>query len=152
MGSFWGELAFIDGAPRLATVSALEPVEAVLLAPADFRSHLESHPRVAIVMLEAVTVRFRESTVRRLQFAALDTLGRLAARVMELADRYGEPGESGITIAMPISQDELASWTGSSARRRPAAALQTMRELGWLSSERRRLVVHDAQAMRARGT
>jgi CRP/FNR family cyclic AMP-dependent transcriptional regulator len=148
-GELLGELAFIDGRPRLATVSALEPVEAVLLGGRDFRAYLESTPRVAVVLLESVASRFRESTIRRLQFAASDTLGRLAARIVELIDRYGTSEEAGIVVAMPISQDELASWTGAS-RAGVTAGLQTMRELGWLTTERKRLVVRDPEAMRAR--
>jgi CRP/FNR family transcriptional regulator, cyclic AMP receptor protein len=148
-GELLGELAFIDGLPRLATVTALEAVEAVVLPARDFRVHLESTPRVAVVLLESVAARFREATIRRLQFAASDTLGRLAARIVELADRYGSSGEAGITVAMPISQDELASWTGAS-RAGVAHALQTMRELGWLTSERRRLIIHELEAMRSR--
>jgi CRP/FNR family transcriptional regulator, cyclic AMP receptor protein len=148
-GELLGELAFIDGLPRLATVTALEAVEAVVLPARDFRAHLESTPRVAVVLLESVAARFRESTIRRLQFAASDTLGRLAARIVELADRYGSAGEAGITVAMPISQDELASWTGAS-RAGVAHALQTMRELGWLTTERRRLIIHELEAMRSR--
>jgi CRP/FNR family transcriptional regulator, cyclic AMP receptor protein len=148
-GELLGELAFIDGLPRLATVTALEAVEAVVLPARDFRTHLESTPRVAVVLLESVAARFREATIRRLQFAASDTLGRLAARIVELADRYGSAGEAGITVAMPISQDELASWTGAS-RAGVAHALQTMRELGWLTTERRRLIIHELEAMRSR--
>lgn len=148
-GELLGELAFIDGAPRLATVSALEGVEAVLLPGAAFRAYLEQTPRVAVVLLESVTSRFRESTLQRLQFAASDTLGRLAARIIELVDRYGSGGEGGVVVEMPISQDELASWTGAS-RAGVTAGLQTMRELGWLTTERKRLVVHDPEAIRAR--
>ncbi len=148
-GEMLGELGFIDGQPRLATVTALEDTEAVLLGGREFRAHLEANPRVAIVLLESVAMRFRESTVRRLQFAASDTLGRLAARIVELLDRYGEPEESGLAVSMPISQDELASWTGAS-RAGVAAGLQTLRELGWVSTERRRIIVHDADSLRAR--
>jgi CRP-like cAMP-binding protein len=148
-GELLGELAFIDGRPRLATVTALEAVEAVLFPGREFRAYLESTPRVAVVLLESVASRFREATVRRLQFAASDTLGRLAARIVELTDRYGTAEEAGIVVAMPISQDELASWTGAS-RAGVTAGLQTMRELGWLSTERKRLVIHDPEAMRAR--
>jgi biotin operon repressor len=50
---------------------------------------------------------------------------------------------------MPISQDELASWTGAS-RAGVAAGLQTLRELGWLTTERRRLVIHDLESLRDR--
>jgi CRP/FNR family transcriptional regulator, cyclic AMP receptor protein len=148
-GDLLGELSFIDGLPRVASVTALEAVEALVLGAATFREHLEHNPRVALALLESLAARFRESTVKRLQFAASDTLGRLASRIVELADRYGEPTDAGIAIAMPISQDELATWTGAS-RAGVMQALQTLRELGWLTTERRRLVVRDPDALRAR--
>ncbi len=148
-GDLLGELAFIDGLPRLATVTALEAVEAAILPGRDFRSHLESSPHVAVVLLESVAARFRESTIRRLQFAASDTLGRLAARITELVGRYGQQRGTDIVVEMPISQDELASWTGAS-RAGVTHGLQSMRELGWLTTERGRLIVHDADAIRAR--
>ncbi len=148
-GELLGELAFIDGQPRVATVTALEPVEALVLSGRRFRSYLESTPRVAVVLLESVAERVRESTVKRLQFAASDTLGRLSSRIVELADRYGEPSDDGLVVPMPISRDELASWTGAS-RAGVAQALQTLRELGWLSTERRTLLVRDLDALRAR--
>jgi CRP/FNR family transcriptional regulator, cyclic AMP receptor protein len=148
-GELLGELTFIDGQPRIASVTTLEPVQVLVLTASSFRTHLQTAPRVAVVLLESVTSRFRDATVKRLEFAASDTLGRLAARIVELADRYGEPGADGIAVAMPISQDELASWTGAS-RAGVAQGLQTMRELGWLSTERRRLTLHNLDAIRAR--
>jgi CRP/FNR family cyclic AMP-dependent transcriptional regulator len=148
-GELLGELAFIDGLPRLASVRALEAVEAAVVPGRAFRAHLESSPRVAVVLLESVATRFRESTIRRQQFAASDTLGRLASRITELVERYGEASGSDILVEMPISQDELASWTGAS-RAGVTHGLQSMRELGWLTTERGRLIVHDADAIRAR--
>ena len=148
-GELLGELAFIDGLPRVATVTALEPVEAAVIGGREFRSHLEAHPAVALALLEALSFRFREATVKRLQFAASDTLGRLASRILELAELYGEQAADGLAVAMPISQEELASWTGAS-RAGVAQALQTMRQLGWLSTDRRSLVVHDVDALRDR--
>ena len=148
-GELLGELAFIDGLPRVATVTALEPVEALVVVGSAFREHLQRSPTVAVLLLESVAWRFRDSTVKRLQFAASDTLGRLASRILELSDRYGVNTDEGIEVRMPISQDELASWTGAS-RAAAAQGLQTLRELGWLSTDRGRLVVRDAQALRSR--
>jgi CRP/FNR family transcriptional regulator, cyclic AMP receptor protein len=124
-------------------------VEAIVMPGEAFRSYLENTPRVAVVLLEIVARRFREATTKRLQFADSDTMGRLAARIVELADRYGEPGDGGITIDSPISTEELASWTGAS-RAGVAQALQSLRELGWIHTERRRMTITDPQALRAR--
>ncbi len=148
-GDLLGELAFIDGLPRVATVSALEPSSALVMSGAAFRGYLECTPRVAIVLLESVAFRFREATRQRLQFAASDTLGRLSSRLVELADRYGEPEGENVVVPMPITQDELASWTGAS-RAGVGQGLQTLRDLGWLQTHRRRLVVRDLDALRAR--
>ena len=90
-GDLLGELAFVDGEPRVATVTALEPVEALVMVGHVLRRHLETTPRVAVVLLEIVTRRFRESTRTRAQFGASDTMARLSSRIVELAERYGEP-------------------------------------------------------------
>jgi CRP/FNR family transcriptional regulator, cyclic AMP receptor protein len=148
-GDILGELAFIDGHPRLATVTALEPVEAFVAPAQTFRRHLEVTPRVAVVLLEIVARRFRETSIKRSQFGASDTMGRLAARILELAERYGEPSKGGVAVTLPLSQEDLAAWTGAS-RAGVAVALRAMRELGWVHTERRNLLVRDPEALRAR--
>jgi CRP/FNR family cyclic AMP-dependent transcriptional regulator len=83
------------------------------------------------------------------EFAASQTLGRVAARLLELVERYGEPaGEGAVAIDLPLSQEELAGWTASS-REAVAKALQTLRQLEIVSTERRRITVLDADALRA---
>jgi CRP/FNR family transcriptional regulator, cyclic AMP receptor protein len=148
-GDVLGELALIDGLPHIATVTALEPVEALVTVAQAFRHHLETTPRVAVALLEVVTRRFRETTLKRSQFAASDTMGRLAARIVELAERYGERSEEGVTVLSPLSREDLAAWTGAS-RAGVAHALQSLRELGWVHTERRQLRIRDLQALRAR--
>jgi CRP/FNR family transcriptional regulator, cyclic AMP receptor protein len=148
-GDLLGELAFIDGGGRVATVTALEPVQALVTPAEAFRHHLETTPRVAVVLLEIVARRFRASSVKRSQFAVADTMGRLAARLLELARRYGEPSEEGIRLTSPLSQEDLAAWTGAS-RAGVAEALRVMRDLGWLETERMKILVRDVDALRAR--
>lgn len=148
-GDLLGELAFIDGDARVATAVALEPVSAVVIPAADVRRHLETTPRVAVALLEVVAGRFRDSTIQRSQFGTADTMGRLAARILELAERYGQESDGGVTVSSPLSQEDLAAWTGAS-RAGVADALRAMRELGWVQTERRTMTVRDAGALRAR--
>src|SRR5438874_6429566 len=54
-GDLVGELAAIDGEPRSATATALEPVQALSLPASDFKRFLEEHPRVAMTLLQVVT-------------------------------------------------------------------------------------------------
>ncbi len=148
-GDLLGELGFIDRQPRIASVTALEVVLALAVPAQAFRAHLHRFPRVAGTLLDVVTRRMRESTLASLSFARADTMGRLASRILELADRYGERTDTGIVTALPISQEELAAWTGAS-RAGVGQCLQTMRELGWIETQRRRLIVKDQPALRSR--
>ena len=148
-GDLMGEVSLIDERPRLATVTALERVRALVIASSVFRAHLERTPRVAVALLEVEMRRFRETTLKRSQFAASDTTGRLAARIVELSERYGAEREDGIEIDLALTQDDIAAWTGAS-RAGVAKAFQTLRELGWIETHRRRLVVHQLDALRRR--
>jgi CRP-like cAMP-binding protein len=148
-GDVLGELSLIDEGPRLASVTALEPVRVMVIASSVFRAHLERTPRVAVALLEVQARRLRETTLKRSQFAASDTVGRLAARIVELSERYGTEREDGIAIELALTQEELTSWTGAS-RAGVAKAFQTLRELGWIETHRLGLVVHQLDALRRR--
>src|ERR1700730_1850335 len=63
-GDLLGELAFIDGLPRIASVTALDEVEAVVIPASTFRAYLETTPRVAVVLLQVVTRRVRDATLK----------------------------------------------------------------------------------------
>jgi CRP/FNR family cyclic AMP-dependent transcriptional regulator len=148
-GDVLGELSAIDGAPRVATVTALEPVTALVVPAGIFRRHLETTPRVAVALLGVVTRRFREATRVRSQFGGSDTIARLAARLVELAERYGAETDDGILVTLALSQEELAAWAGAS-RAGLANALRTLRQLGWIATHRRRIIVRDLDSLRER--
>ena len=59
-GEFFGEMALITEKRRMATVRAVEPVEAVMITAADFRQFLLQNPSVAVNMLRDVVERLRE--------------------------------------------------------------------------------------------
>jgi CRP-like cAMP-binding protein len=130
---------------------ALEPVETLVIPAGDFRALLLSHPGIAWRLLVMLSKRFRDADLKRVEFGASDTVGRVAARLVELGERYGEYRDGGIHIELPLSQDELGAWTGAS-RAGVAAALRTLRDLGWIETGRRRIVLLDSEALRARAT
>jgi CRP/FNR family cyclic AMP-dependent transcriptional regulator len=149
-GEVLGELSAIDGGPRSASVITVDPVEALVLPAADFRRFLERTPRATLWLLQRVIARLREADRKRAEFGASDTIGRVAARLVELAERYGTADGHGVRIDLPITQEELASWVGSS-REGVNKALHTLRELHWVETERRSITVIDMDALRRRG-
>jgi CRP/FNR family transcriptional regulator, cyclic AMP receptor protein len=148
-GDLLGELSAIDGEPRSATVEAIEPVEALAIPAADFRSFLIEHPDVGLLLLTMLSRRLRDADRKRVEYGAHDTVGRVSARLVELAERYGEPVARGVRIGLPLSQEELAGWTGAS-REAVSKALQTLRKVGWVLTERRAITVLDIEALRRR--
>lgn len=61
-GDLLGELSVLDGGPRSASVTAAEPVVALIVSGSRFRELLAARPRIAIVLLETLTRRLRVPT------------------------------------------------------------------------------------------
>lgn len=150
-GDVLGELSFVDVEPRSSNVLAMEFVEARALPATAFRSFLEQVPNAALMLIDVIGRRFRDASRAQVEFAALDTVGRVAARLIELCERYGQKTETGIEIRLPLTQSDLGGWAASS-RAAVGETLQTMRRLGWIKTQRRRITVIDQEALSKRAT
>jgi CRP/FNR family transcriptional regulator, cyclic AMP receptor protein len=148
-GALLGEISAIDREPRSATVQALEPVTVLLVPLAEFEGYLQLHGRVAYLLMRLLASRLRDADRKRIEFGAHDTTGRVAARLVEMAERFGRPVADGVRIALPLSQDELAGWTGAS-REAVSKALGALRADGLIRTGRLSVVVHDLDALRER--
>jgi CRP/FNR family cyclic AMP-dependent transcriptional regulator len=146
-GALVGELSALDEEPRSASIVALDPVEAAVLSPADFRGFLIERPAAALALLGMLSRRLRDADAKRIEYVAFNTLGRVALRIVEMAERFGEPKGDAIDLELPLSQEELAGWTGSSLEW-VGRALQVMRGLGWLETRRRQIRVLNLEAIR----
>jgi CRP-like cAMP-binding protein len=150
-GALLGEFSAIDRQPRSATVTAIEPVSALALTLDEFEAFLRGHGRVAVLLMRTLVGKLRDADRKRIEFGAFDTTGRVAARLVEMAERFGQPSPEGVKIALPFSQDELAGWIGSS-REAVSKALGTLRSAGAIRTSRMSVVVRDIDALRRRST
>lgn len=141
-GELVGELSAIDGAPRAASVSVLDDIEALVVPGSAFRAWMGRHPRMATVMWRIAAARLRSADGDRLDFAAHDVTGRVARRIVELAKGRDASGE----LTVEMTQEELASWAAAS-REAVSRALLTLRELGWVHTRRGQIVVDDLEAL-----
>jgi CRP/FNR family transcriptional regulator, cyclic AMP receptor protein len=146
-GDLVGELGAIDGRARSASVETLEAVTALVCPRRDFRALVDSSPAMAGALQEVVVDRLRHADAERADFGSHDVLGRVARRLCELADRFGEESGDGIEITLPLTQEELASWCGAS-REAVSKALTQMRTLGWIETRRRVVVITDVARLR----
>jgi CRP/FNR family cyclic AMP-dependent transcriptional regulator len=110
-------------------------------------SALDGAPRSARRSLRVLASRLRDANPKRVEFAALDTLGRVAWRLQELSERFGEQTAEGIEVELPLSQEQLASWCGAS-REATVKALSAPRTLACIATGRRRVLIRDIAGLR----
>ena len=153
-GELLGELSAIDGEPHGSTATAMEPAELLLVHADEFREFLVREPQVALLLLEMLSRRLRDADRKRVEFGSIDTVGRVAGRLVELAETYGEGGgeEGGeVRIDLPLSQLELAGWIGAS-REAVSKALRALRSRGWVETRRLGITILDLESLRRRAT
>lgn len=146
-GDVLGDLSAIDGEPRSASAITLEPMEAQVMTADEFRGFLTAVPGAAFALLRVVVERIRDSDQRRVEYGALDTLGRVALRLVELADTAGEPVDGAIRIGMSLTQDDLAGWVAAS-REAVARALASLRRRNLIATGRREITILDLEGLR----
>lgn len=144
-GDVLGELALLDGLPRSAGAVVMERTVVYTLHRDDFVRLLQDSPRVAESVIRDLSSRLRYTTACLEQQAFLDVNGRVAAKLLELADRYGLPGE-GTEIGLRLTQAELASWV--SARRESVnKVLGGFREQGLIEVDGQRITILDRDGL-----
>lgn len=148
-GELLGEMAALGGERRIATAVAAEDVELGILRADEFREYLREHPDAALVLIRSLVRRLSEITRDLAELATQDSVGRVARRLIELTGQNGATS-AGRPLEIELTQDELASWTGTT-RETVSRALRLMRQLGWVSTGHRTITILDVAALRKRG-
>ena len=146
-GDVVGEFAAVDGAPRSATVSALEPARILQVSAERLRMTIKSEPRFMWALLEATVARLRESDRRFVGAAAETTKTNVARLLLQIAARHGVPDGDGIRLDLPLSQQELASWVGAS-REGVSRAIGDLRGDGFVTTSRMTTVITELDELR----
>jgi CRP/FNR family transcriptional regulator/CRP/FNR family cyclic AMP-dependent transcriptional regulator len=140
-GEVFGELALLDGLPRSAGAMVAERTVAYTLYRDDFLRCLDACPSLARGIIKELSARLRYTTECMENLAFLDLSGRVAAKLLELTDRYGQPGK-GIEIELRLTQAELASWVA--ARRESVnKVLGIFREQGLIDIDSQKIAIVD---------
>ncbi|MET9294076.1 Crp/Fnr family transcriptional regulator [Streptomyces sp. NPDC003077] len=144
-----GEMAAMDGKPRSASVIALSDVTAGIVTSEQFNAFLTERPETLRALMGIVMTRLRESDHARQELVTQTVMQRVAARLIDLAGHLGVKDEQVGTVRVRVdSQQELASWAGAS-REGVVRALRMLRQQGVATTERRYIVIHDMDALKA---
>lgn len=149
-GALIGELGALDAGRRIASATAVTPVEALVVPASRFRQLLLEEASICFAVLLVVGEKLRQATEWRLVASSTDVMTRLAGRLAELAQGVQPQGDGTVEIHSPFTQQELADWIGVS-RDAVVQALGAMRSEGWIETGRRVIRVHDLEALEAIG-
>lgn len=146
-GDVIGELAAATNGRRTTTVQAIGTVHALLVPHDRFTSFLDSHPGADRAYRSMVTQRWGQAAAMISMMPVSNGEQRLAALLLELAAEHGNGTDGEIHVAMPLSQEELAS-LASTSRATVTRALRKWRQRGIIRTALRSITILDKHGLR----
>src|SRR5579875_2099931 len=148
-GDCFGEFAILDGLPRSADAVAMEKVECYSLQRSDFHKAIMKNPQIAIQVMEVLSRRLRTTDQMIEDLIFLDVYGRVAKKLLELADTHGTRVEDGIRIDVRLTQQELASMVGAS-RESVNKVLGYFTDKHYVSTDKHKITLHRMTELKRR--
>ncbi|MFQ6024504.1 MAG: Crp/Fnr family transcriptional regulator [Acidiferrobacterales bacterium] len=146
-GDVFGEIALLDGMPRTADAIVIVPTELITIARRGFIALLEREPSLTIHLLKLICERLRRTSEQVEDSVLLPVPGRLAKRLLSMADVDGEVVSNGVRVRLQPSQSELGQMLGIS-RVCINKHLQRWRKRGWISLTRGHVIICNREALR----
>lgn len=146
---FFGELSLLDGKPRSANATAIEPTQVLVLQQHDFLDTIDKHPEIAREIMAVLSERLRRTNRLLEDVVFLDLAARLCSRLLELCEKHGHKTDKGIEIDLRFTQQDLADYIGAS-RVAVNKVLGSFREKGMISVFSKRIIVHRPDELRKR--
>lgn len=148
-GDVVGLEAVLSDDPALTTVATVEPVRGLVLRPEELRQLRRTSPAVVGAFAHAAAVLLHRRTAEAIEWATADIKRRVAHRIVDLTDRFGQATDGVVEVPLPLTQQGLASWAGIS-REAVVRELADLREAGLIRTGRCRITVVDLHGLRAR--
>jgi CRP/FNR family transcriptional regulator, cyclic AMP receptor protein len=148
-GECFGELTILDGLPRSADAVAMEKVECYTLQRSDFHNAIMKNPKIAIQVMEVLSNRLRSTDQMVEDLIFLDVYGRVAKKLLELADVHGAKVENGIRIDVRLTQQELASMVGAS-RESVNKVMGYFTDKNFISTNKHKITLHRITELKRR--
>lgn len=146
-GDFFGEMSLLDGEPRSATVSALEPCQALILFREPFVEFVARRPEVVMKMLTALSRRLRKADEKISRLAFSDAYEKVASVLMEIIEERKIPLRIGTEIPISLTRKELAELVGLS-RETLTRVLADFQKAGLVRIEEHSIAIIDPQKLR----
>lgn len=137
-GGYFGELSAVDGAPRSASVVALENCVMASLAPSAFVNLVIGHPDMAMHVLERLAAIVRSCDERIMDLSTLGAVQRVYMELLRLSEESPPDSEQWVIKSVPTHK-AIAS-RASTTRETVARSMSQLTTGGII--ERKGNVVH----------
>jgi len=145
-GDIVGEVAGETTGRRNATIQAVDAVRALIVRHDKFSSFLDSNQGADHAYRRAVTQKWNDTDAMLRRRAGTTGAQRLAALLLDLAQRHGRDVDGAMDLVMPLSQEELASLAGTS-RATITRAYGNWRKRGLVRTGQRRITILDVPGL-----
>jgi CRP/FNR family transcriptional regulator, cyclic AMP receptor protein len=145
-GEIFGELAAFLDRPRESFAQAVQCSIVWRIAREALQKVIAAHPAIVAEVTKQVGTRLKriESRVENLVFR--DVRSRVACILLDLAETFGRADSRGVTIDLPLTQEELATLVGAT-RQSVNATLRELGQEGFVARDRRRFVLTRPEAL-----
>lgn len=147
-GEFFGALTGLGDDVYPDTAQAQSPCCILVIGREAFQQILKRHPTVALKVIDIMSKRLRLANERVHQLSALPVEGRIASILLALGDKFGEKGEIGLLLQVPLSRDNLAEMTGTTTESTSRVMSRFQKE-GLIRSGRRWVSVINREGLEA---
>ncbi len=155
-GDYFGELALLDGKPRMADAITTDTCDLLMLDRADFAACITASPQIGLAIMVTLADRLREAALLLESQLGRDVLGRLSETLLQLVEAHGElekrPNETGkatqptIRIAKRVTRQELATEI-SAAPETVSRAMSSLRDVRAIRMEGRTIIITDIKKL-----
>lgn len=139
-GDVIGEISILDGGERSASAVAVEPTELLTLHRRELIPFLEHHPRTTIGLAGVLAAMVRRLSERAEDRQTMPLPGRVAKRLLALAEQHGQRPIVGGPVEVRLAQQDLADLVGAT-RESVNKLLRAWQEQGIVALSRGRVVL-----------
>ncbi|GAA0735665.1 Crp/Fnr family transcriptional regulator [Dactylosporangium roseum] len=145
----FGELELIDGGPRVVTATVVSDARLAYLSKTVLDHWITQRPHLAEQLLRVIARRIRGHRASVDDRLFSDVPGRVAGRLIQLADQFGVVEGGSTRVVHDLTQTELAQFVGAS-RESVNKVLAEYSNRGWLRLEHKCVVILDGAPLARR--
>jgi CRP-like cAMP-binding protein len=145
----FGELSIFDPAPRTSSATTITEVRAASMDRDAVHAWIADRPEIADRLLRVLARRLRCTNNNLADLIFTDVPGRVAKRLLQLAQRFGNQEGDAVRVTHDLTQEEIAQLVGAS-RETVNKALSDFAHRGWIRLEGKSVLISDAERLAGR--